>query len=70
MATEQRVSRLEGGYEHLATKADLADLKTELKTDISELRADFTELRGQVRLLIVGMTAVLSILNIVLRFIG
>lgn len=28
MATaEERLSRLEGGYEHLATKADVADLK-------------------------------------------
>ena len=31
MATlEERVSRLEGGYEHLATKADLAELETRL----------------------------------------
>ena len=29
-STERRVSRLEGGYEHLATKADLAELKAEL----------------------------------------
>lgn len=27
---EERVSRLEGGYEHLATKADIADVKTEI----------------------------------------
>ena len=25
--TEERVSRLEGGFEHLATKADVANLK-------------------------------------------
>ena len=31
MATlEERVSRLEGGYEHLATKADLHALETRL----------------------------------------
>ena len=31
MATiEQRVGQLEGAYEHLATKADLADLKTSI----------------------------------------
>ena len=31
MATlEERVSRLEGGYEHLATKADVADVRTEI----------------------------------------
>jgi len=27
---EERLSRLEGGYEHLATKADLANLKADL----------------------------------------
>ncbi len=27
---EERVSRLEGGYEHLATKADVADLKSDI----------------------------------------
>ena len=27
---EERVSRLEGGYDHLATKADIADVKTEI----------------------------------------
>lgn len=32
----ERVSRLEGGYEHLATKADVAALKA----DIVELKGD------------------------------
>ena len=27
---EERMSRLEGGYEHVATKADIADLRTEM----------------------------------------
>ena len=36
---EERVSRLEGGYEHLATKADLADLKSEIKSARSALVA-------------------------------
>ncbi len=27
---EERVSRIEGGYEHLATKADLANIRAEL----------------------------------------
>lgn len=39
----ERVSRIEGGYEHLATKADLAQLKAELKADIA--RQD-GEIRG------------------------
>ena len=36
---EERVSRLEGAYEHLATKADLAELKAELKADIAHVEA-------------------------------
>ena len=29
-SVEERLSRLEGGYEHLTTKADLANLKADL----------------------------------------
>ena len=39
---EERVSRLEGGYEHLATKADISDVKTEIadvKTEIAKPQA-------------------------------
>ena len=31
---EERVSHLEGRYQHLATKADLAELRSDLKADI------------------------------------
>ena len=34
---DERVSRIEGGYEHLATKADLAQIKAELKGDVAWL---------------------------------
>ena len=48
MATNEnlgdRVSRLEGGYEHLATKADLANIKAELKADISATNAKIDRL--------------------------
>ena len=37
---EERVSRLEAGYEHLATKADVADLRAEFKSDLAELRSE------------------------------
>ena len=47
---EERLSRLEGVYDHLASKADvakvetqIADLRAELKGDIAGLR---TELKG------------------------
>ena len=38
---EERVARLEGGYEHLATKADVESLRADLKADIGAVRADF-----------------------------
>ena len=43
ISLEDRISRLEGAYEHLATKADLAELKAEFKSDIGELKAEFKD---------------------------
>ena len=37
---EERVSRLEAAQENLATKSDLADLKTGLKSDIAKARVE------------------------------
>ena len=69
---EERLARLEGVYEHLASKADLAELRADLKDDIarveSDLKADFAELKGSVKILVVVMTSGLALLNIVLRF--
>lgn len=45
----ERVSRIEGGYEHLATKADLAQLKAELKADIAELDGKIARQDGEIR---------------------
>ena len=47
--TEDRVSRLEAGYEHVATKEDLATLRAEFKADIGELRAEFKADIGDLR---------------------
>ncbi len=70
----ERLSRIEGGYEHLATKADLArveaslaEMRAELKADIArvetELKADIARQDGQIRgikwwILSVGAAAV------------
>lgn len=55
MSTEERLARLEGGYEHVATKAGLESIRGELKADIEatrgELKADIETLRGEVRAL-------------------
>ena len=49
----ERVSRIEGGYEHLATKADLGDLKSELKAEIadvrSELKAEIADVKSELK---------------------
>lgn len=56
MTVEERLSRLEGVYEHLATKTDVANLNTEianLRTDMtnleSGLRTDITNLESGLR---------------------
>ena len=37
---EERLARLEGAYEHLATKADIARLEGELKADMARLEGE------------------------------
>ena len=44
----ERASRIEGGYEHLATKADLAQLKAELQSDIAGLHGDIAGAHGDI----------------------
>ena len=45
----ERLSRIEGGYEHLATKADVADVRAELTNVKAELKADIAELRTELK---------------------
>ena len=64
---EERLSRLEGAYEHLATKADIALLKS----DIADLKAElFDKMNVHMRWMIgiqiaslVGIVAVLRLLE-------
>ena len=43
MATmEQRVSRLEGAYEYVATKSDLANLEVKLEAKLGDLESKLT----------------------------
>ena len=41
---EERVSKLEGAYEHLATKADLAELKGELMAAMAKVEARMAQM--------------------------
>lgn len=65
---EERVSRLEGGAEHLATKADVAEVKGEIAATKAEVKGEIASLRSW----IAGGLAVLGIIlvafNVALRF--
>jgi len=59
---EERVSRLEGAYEHLATKADIS----EVKTLIAELRADMEQkLANQTRWFVGFMLSGMAFMTVV-----
>ncbi len=61
MATvEQRLGQLEGAYAHLATKADLAELKAEIRGDLNKV------VIGLAGLQLIGLGAVAAIM----RFLG
>lgn len=40
MTSEERLSRLEGVYDHLASKADVSELKVAFQGDVAELKLD------------------------------
>ena len=44
---EQRLTRLEAVYAHLATKADIADLRAEMKADNGRLESQTANLRAE-----------------------
>ena len=47
LTPEERLARLEGVYEHLATKADIARLEGQITRLEGEVKADVTRLEGQ-----------------------
>ena len=67
-AIEERLARLEGVYDHLASKADLAELRASLKDDMARMQGEIAELKGSIKVLFIAMTSGLALLNIVLRF--
>ena len=66
MATlEERVGHLEGAYEHLATKADIETLRTEiekLRTDLSHTMA--VHLRWMIGIQLSGLAALAAVLRL------
>lgn len=51
----ERVARLEGAYDHLATKADIAELKAATQADIQTLNDDLTKKIGTVEKEVAGL---------------
>ena len=65
MTLEERMSRMEGGFEHVATKADLAELKVE----IANLRTQQAEFEARLMRWLFGMVGTVTaavIANIVI----
>ena len=61
-SVENRFSRLEGGYEHVAKKADTEALRGELKAGFQAVRSDMT------KLLLMGLLAQATLVIGVLKF--
>lgn len=63
---------MEAGYQHLATKADLADLRLEfekslngLKSDLNSLQTDLNGLKDSIRMSVGITVAVVAVINVV-----
>ena len=65
---DQQTSRFESGYKHLATKADIADLKSEIKSDIAQLESRL--LRWMIGMLLASVVAASSVATLVQSFIN
>ncbi len=46
---EERVSRLEGGAQHLATKADIAEVKGEIAATKAEVKGEIAATKAEVK---------------------
>jgi hypothetical protein len=66
-----RVSRLEGGYEHLATKADLAKLEARMETRFAQVDARLAQMENRLLLKFGGLViATVGVAVAVLRLLG
>ena len=65
---EERVSRLEGGAEHLATKADVAEVKGEIAATKAEVKGEIASLRSWIAGGLAVLGIVLVAFNVALRF--
>ena len=57
---EERTSRLEGSYDHLATKADVERLRVEFRADMERLRADVARWMFQLGVAMISAASVIA----------
>lgn len=70
-STEERVSRLEGGYEHLATKADVANVRTEVAESESRTAQRIAGAEARItRLLIAIGVLIVAAITLIDRLFG
>ena len=62
-STEERVSRLEGAYEHMASRTELVKFEGEMAVVVTELRQAITALTAEVFALKAEMAAVKQLLE-------
>ena len=67
---EQRVSRLEGEYGHLATKAEIAEVRGEVKGEIADLRGEPRGIKWTLVVAIAGAAVLLAGLQVALKYAG
>jgi len=64
LTVEERLARLEGVYDHLASKADIAELRVVLKDDVarveSDLKADIARVESDLKADIAELRVVLK----------
>ena len=72
LGLEGRISALEAGYQHLATKADLANLRlefeksiNELRSDMNRLQTDLTGLKESIKMSVGITVAVVAVINVI-----
>jgi len=65
---EERVIRLEGGAEHLATKADIAEVKGEIAATKAVVKGEIASLRSWIAGGLAVLGIVLVAFNVALRF--
>lgn len=72
----ERVARLEGAYDHLATKEDIQALNADLTRQMKELtarmgdmREELGKLKGGATAIATGLGAVLIVVQLVLKYV-